>query len=87
MNRLKVHRIVGLIRMRHEFPFDVDDVVEDLDGVLNFFEIFEALANQEKMLLTEELVKLALVEEYREVARMASKNHPEHPLDFVDVAR
>lgn len=72
MNRHRVHNIVEYIKTADEFPFDTDDVVEDLDKVLQFFGIGDALYTDEMDALRNELRELALAEEYAEVARISS---------------
>ena len=70
MNRFKVHSVVEYIKIRNEFPFDVDDVTEHLEEILHFFGLM-ALADEETGLVKEELLKLALEEQNVEVARLA----------------
>jgi uncharacterized protein YktA (UPF0223 family) len=70
MNRFKVHSVVEYIKIRNEFPFDVDDVTEHLEEVLHFFGLV-TLADEETGLVKEELLKLALEEQNAEVVRLA----------------
>ena len=71
MNNAKLHGIVEYIKAKGEFPFDVEDVEEDLPSVLGFFDVFEVLTNEEAGVLKEDLTNLALKEEEAEVVRLA----------------
>ena len=70
MNRFRLNWIVGYIRSAGEFPFSVEDVAEDLDGVLSFFDVVESLSAEECQELKGDLKLLALVEEEAEVVRL-----------------
>lgn len=71
MNNAKLHGIVEYIKAKGEFPFDVEDVEEDLPSVLGFFDVFEVLTNEEAGVLKEDLTNLALQEEEAEAVRLA----------------
>lgn len=71
MNNAKLHGIVEYIRAQREFPFDVEDVEEDLSSVLVFFNVFSVLTSEEASVLKEELISLALQEEEAEAVRLA----------------
>lgn len=73
MQSLKVHKIIEYIKQRGEFPFDTDEVIEELDKVLCFFNIYDELAKDEKGLLKDDLVKLAIAEQNREMALLAGQ--------------
>ncbi|MBT4820310.1 MAG: hypothetical protein HOJ57_28595 [Lentisphaerae bacterium] len=70
MNRLRIHGIVEYIKRADEFPFDTDEVEEDLGKVLEFFGIADRLYVDEEDVLRIELRELALAEEYAEVERI-----------------
>ena len=70
MNNAKLHGIVEYIKAKGEFPFDVEDVEEDLPSVLGFFDVFEVLTNEETCVLKEDLMNLALKEEEAEAVRL-----------------
>ena len=74
MERLKVHRIVEYIRTVGEFPFEVEDVDDNLADVLGYFG-FEvvALTAQETDELQRELRALAWAEQNQEVALLAEQ--------------
>ena len=74
MNRQSLHNIVEYIKAADEFPFDTDDVAEDLDRVLQFFGIADQLYSDEVDVLRRELRELALAEEYAEAERTAIQN-------------
>lgn len=76
MKSQKVHRIVEYIRLQAEFPFDSDEVIEELDKILHFFDIHEELTGEEKELLEKDLSKLAIEEEFREMENIAEKQDP-----------
>jgi hypothetical protein len=71
MNNAKLHGIVEYIKASGHFPFDVEDVDENLPEVLTFFGLFEVLTNEENAVLKEDLTKLALREEEVEAVRLA----------------
>lgn len=76
-NRFKLHYVVERIRYAGDFPFEVEDVAEDLDKVLGFFGIEEEFDRHELKTLQEELIPLALAEEFAEATRLATVD----PLD------
>lgn len=71
MNRFKVHSIVEYIKTRNEFPFEVDDVREHLEMVLQYFGFVVLTDVEETRLVKEELLKLAFEEQNAEVVRLA----------------
>lgn len=71
MKSERVHKIVEYIKRQAEFPFDVDEVMEDLDNVLRFFGTYEGVTEAEKKLLKKDLSKLAIEEEFREMEHVA----------------
>lgn len=73
MNSLQIHNIVEYIKSKDEFPFEVEDVEENLTEILSFFDVFEVFTNEETCLLKEGLSKLALQEEEAEAVRLAFK--------------
>ena len=72
MSRIKVHRIVEYIRSRGEFPFERDDVLDDLDEVLAYYGISTLLDRDEQAAVTQELLKLAEQFEVAEVVRLTA---------------
>ena len=73
MKSNRVHRIVEYIKQINEFPFDTSEVMEELDKVLYFFDIHEELTPEERKLLEDDLSRLALEEEMREVEYIAKQ--------------
>ena len=71
MNRFKVHKVVEYIKTKDEFPFDVDDVREHLEMVLQYFGFVVLTDVEETRLVKEELLKLAFEEQNAEVVRLA----------------
>jgi len=71
MNNAKLHGIVECIKGRREFPFDVEDVEDNLTEVLSSFNVFEVLTNEEAGVLKADLTKLALQAEEAEAVRLA----------------
>ena len=70
MNRFRLNWIVGYIKSAGEFPFSVEDVAEDMDGILRFFDVVESLSAEECQELRGDLKVLALAEEEAEVVRL-----------------
>ena len=77
MKSYKVHCIVEYIKQQCDFPFDVADVKEDLDGILFFFGFGVELDSPERWMLGEELEKLAEKVELGEASRCFSKDELE----------
>lgn len=71
MNRYKLHRIVEYIRTQHEFPFDVIDVIEDIEAVLSYFGLHPEIDDQERMELLHDLYPIASEAELAEIAQLA----------------
>jgi len=70
MSSLKINSIVEYIKSRNEFPFDPEDVEEDLPGVLGFFGFCELLDKEEASTLKQALTALAFEDQEAEVIRM-----------------
>ena len=68
----KIHRIVEFIRCCGEFGHDMDDVIEDTDGILHSYGVYDFLTRDEYFLLVDELLELAEQSEIREAVRWAS---------------
>lgn len=66
----RVHCIVEYIRQFRDFPFDVLDVSENLDGILFFYGFGVELGRYERWLLRRELCKLAEACEFAEAGRL-----------------
>jgi len=66
-----VHKIVEYIKQRGEFPFDSDEVIEELDKVLYYFDVYDQVNEEEKNLLKDDLLKIAFAEEDREIVHLA----------------
>lgn len=87
MYSFKVHAIVEYIKTQGQFPFDVEDVAEDLSHVLGFYEVLETLSTTEEGILKEDLTTLAYEVQDAEVARLVELDQPAGAVLFVDVAR
>ena len=72
MSPMKVHRIVEYIRSRGEFPFERDDVQNDLGAVLAYYGITTLLEHDEQAAVTHELLKLAEQFEVAEAVRVTA---------------
>ncbi len=70
MNRLKLHGIVEQIRAQPGFAFDVEDVEENLNEVLDFFGVGGVFSADETDILRQEMMDLALGAEFAEAVRM-----------------
>ena len=73
MNAFKLHWMVERVKAQHEFPFDVEDVEENLAEVLGYFGVCEEVDAEEVCVLKHELVKLALEAEEAEVVRLTAE--------------
>ena len=62
MDRIKVHRLVEYVKSCGEFPFECDEVVEDLDEVLSFYGIHVGLTAYERLVVMDELLDMAEAE-------------------------
>jgi hypothetical protein len=71
MNRLILHSIIEHIKGKGEFPFDVEDVDQDVQNILCFFNILDPFDKDDTELLREALRKMALEEEEAEAVRLA----------------
>ena len=72
IDRHKVNRIVEFIRVCGDFAYDTDDVIEDLNGILSSYGIYDVLTDDEYYLLVDELLELAEKSEIAEAVRWAS---------------
>ena len=73
MKSYKVHCIVEYVKQQRDFPFDVFDVRENLDGILFFFGFGVELDSPERWMLQQELEKLAEASEVGESRRLMSR--------------
>ena len=75
MNPLKLHCIIEYIREQPDFPFEAEDVDEDLMGILSHygFEIL-TLTTEETEELRRELRRSAWAEQDREVIRLVEQS-------------
>ncbi|MBU2541738.1 MAG: hypothetical protein KJ593_07525 [Candidatus Omnitrophica bacterium] len=67
-----VYRVVEYVR-QFDVWFDVEDVLDDLQGVLASYGVCAVLTGWEQELLKAELVGLAEQAEFREVSRLVLK--------------
>ena len=72
MNRQKMAKIVEYVKSYGDFPYDMDDVIEGMQGILTEYGIYSVLTDSEYYLLVEELLELAERSEIAESARWAS---------------
>ena len=77
MMSYKVHCIVEYVKQQRDFPFDVLDVRENLDGILFFFGFGVVLDSPERWMLRLELEKLAEKAEFGEASRCFSRDELE----------
>lgn len=73
MNRCRLHGMVEYIRMRDEFPFDVMDVEENLEAVLEYFGFYPTLDEAERLELSKALGDMAAEGQWAEVAWLVSQ--------------
>ncbi len=70
INRHKIHRIVEYIKL-FDFEFEIIDVMENLNNVLNCYDILNNdLTAEEYKFLKDELIPLAENFEFSEVCRL-----------------
>ena len=86
MNSFHLHGIIEHIRSKAEFPFDVEDIDENLPEVLAFFDICEVFDKDEMDALKQDLRDMALEEEANEAVRLAVKARWVNEDDIVPVA-
>ena len=72
MDRYKVNRIIEFVWACGDFPYDVDDVIEDLSGILTSYGICSVLDSAEYYHTMDELLELAEKAEISEAVRWAS---------------
>ena len=83
MNRYRLYGIVEYIRRQDEFPFDVLDVEENLDKVLEYFGLYPQLDEAEREELRTALESMAAEGEWTEIARLVSQEQ-ERELNWMD---
>jgi len=71
MNRHKLNRFVEYICNHVEFPFDVIDVVEDIEAVVSYFRQHPELDDEERSALLHDFYPIASEAELREIAQLA----------------
>ena len=72
MDRYKVNGIIDYIWACRDFPYDTDDVIEDLNGILTSYSICSVLDSTEYYQIMDELLELAEKAEISEAVRWAS---------------
>ena len=72
IDRQKVNRIVEYIRSCGDFPYDTDDVIEELSSTLYSYDVYDFLTRDEYFFLVDELLELAEQSEIREAIKWAS---------------
>ena len=73
MDRYNIHKMVEYIRTQPEFPFDGIDVEESLEEVLAYFGLHPQLDEDERRQLRQELLPMALEDEFAEVSLLAEQ--------------
>lgn len=72
LDRQKVGRIVEYIKSCGDFPYDTYDVIENIDGILDSFGVYDPLSRDEYLLLIDDLLEIAEDSEIAEADRWAS---------------
>jgi len=76
IDRIKIHKIVEFIK-RFNFEFEVVEVKEDLQQILNHYDFIDVeLTSEEHRLLVDELIPLAEQFEFREAQHLALEQEP-----------
>jgi len=76
IDRYKIHKIVEFIK-RFNFEFEVVEVEENLQQILNHYDFIDVeLTSEEHRLLVDELIPLAEQFEFREAQHLAFEQEP-----------
>ena len=76
IDRYKIHNIVEFIK-KFNFEFEVVEVEEDLQQILNYYDFIDVeLTSEEHRLLVDELIPLAEQFEFREAQHLALEQEP-----------
>ena len=73
MNRYGLNGVVEYIRMQDEFPFDVLDVEDSMDDILEYFGLYPGLNEDERAELRTALESMAAEVEWAEIAWLVSQ--------------
>lgn len=75
IDRYKIHNIVEFIK-KFNFEFEVVEVEEDLQLILNYYDFIDVeLTSEEHRLLVDELIPLAEQFEFREAQHLAFEDN------------
>ena len=69
MKNMKLHYMVEYMKSEKDFPFDVEDIENEIHMVLSWFGILEHFNAEELAILKKDLSQIALKQEYREMTR------------------
>jgi hypothetical protein len=75
INRQIIHNVVEYIK-QSGFEFDCHDVLEDTEGILDYYQIFNRFNQEEFKLLKNELLRLAEERQTQEILYLI-ENHPD----------
>ena len=75
MDNIKINRIVNYIK-QFAFEYEIDEVKENINGILADFKIYDILSDKEIEILKLELEELAEEYEMREAIRLALNSDP-----------
>lgn len=73
MNARKLNYIAEYVRTQEEFPFDLLDVEENLDGILGYYGFFPALDESDRYELRKAFDEIAEDAEWAEMARLVGE--------------
>lgn len=69
----KVHAVIEYIKLQNDFCFDVLDVLESPEQILQHYSIFIDFTDAEKQMIQKELIKLAEEFQTTEMVRLYEK--------------
>ena len=75
INNYKIYRITQYIKAS-SFEFEVDEVIEGLESILAYYNVFDYLSKEEYHILMDELLALAEQFEFSEVSYLVAQEDP-----------
>jgi hypothetical protein len=85
INRQIIHNVVEYIK-QSGFEFDCHDVLEDTEGILDYYGIFNTFNQEELDLLIRELLRLAEERQTQEILYLI-ENHPDPLLKAIKTSK
>jgi len=73
MNNQKIHGVIEYVKYQNDFCFDILDVLESPQNILNHYGIYVELSIEELQMLQKELLELAEVFQTSEMVKLYEK--------------